>query len=119
MRVLLIGAGGVGEAVARLLATREFCTDLVVADYDEGRARRAVDRSGAARASAVRIDAADAAAVAELATSTRADAVLNAVDPRFVMPIFSGALAARATYLDMAMSLSRPHPQRPYEEPGV
>ncbi|MFL6137981.1 MAG: saccharopine dehydrogenase C-terminal domain-containing protein [Frankiaceae bacterium] len=119
MRVLLIGAGGVGEAVARLLATRDFCTELVVADYDEGRARRAAERSGAPRASAARIDASDAAAVTALATSSRADAVLNAVDPRFVLPIFRGAFEARATYLDMAMSLSRPHPERPYEEPGV
>ena len=36
--------------------------------------------------------------------------VLNAVDPRFVMPIFDGVGAAGATYLDMAMSLSHPHP---------
>ena len=45
--------------------------------------------------------------------------MLNAVDPRFVMPIFDGALAAGADYLDMAMSLSRPHPERPYAECGV
>jgi saccharopine dehydrogenase-like NADP-dependent oxidoreductase len=45
--------------------------------------------------------------------------VLNAVDPRFVMPIFDGALAAGADYLDMAMSLSRPHPDAPYEMTGV
>ena len=35
------------------------------------------------------------------------------------MPIFRAALAAGATYLDMAMSLSRPHPSDPYHEPGV
>src|SRR5690606_34203869 len=35
------------------------------------------------------------------------------------MPIFNGAFAAGADYLDMAMSLSRPHPQRPYEQCGV
>ena len=45
--------------------------------------------------------------------------VLNAADPRFVMPIFGGAFDAGATYLDMAMSLSHPHPERPHEEPGV
>jgi saccharopine dehydrogenase (NAD+, L-lysine forming) len=45
--------------------------------------------------------------------------VLNAVDPRFVMPVFSGAFAAGADYLDMAMSLSRPDPERPYERTGV
>jgi saccharopine dehydrogenase-like NADP-dependent oxidoreductase len=45
--------------------------------------------------------------------------VLNAVDPRFVMPIFTGAFDAGADYLDMAMSLSRPHPSKPYAETGV
>ena len=35
------------------------------------------------------------------------------------MPIFDGAYAAGADYLDMAMSLSRPHPRAPYEECGV
>jgi hypothetical protein len=38
---------------------------------------------------------------------------MNAVDPRFVMPIFNGAYAAGADYLDMAMSLSRRHPEGP------
>ena len=45
--------------------------------------------------------------------------MLNAVDPRFVMPIFRAALAAGVTYLDMAMSLSHPHPTDPYRQPGV
>jgi saccharopine dehydrogenase-like NADP-dependent oxidoreductase len=44
---------------------------------------------------------------------------MNAVDPRFVMPIFEGALAAGADYMDMAMSLSRPHPEEPYARTGV
>jgi saccharopine dehydrogenase-like NADP-dependent oxidoreductase len=51
--------------------------------------------------------------------ASRADAVLNAVDPRFVMPIYRAALAAGITYLDMAMSLSHPHPDQPHAETGV
>ena len=34
------------------------------------------------------------------------------------MPIFDGAFAAGADYLDMAMSLSQPHPDQPYELTG-
>ena len=45
--------------------------------------------------------------------------MLNVVDPRYVMPIFEGAFAAGAGYLDTAMSLSHRHPERPFEEPGV
>jgi saccharopine dehydrogenase-like NADP-dependent oxidoreductase len=44
--------------------------------------------------------------------------VLNAADPRFVMPIFLGSLEAGVNYMDMAMSLSEPHPERPHEETG-
>ena len=40
--------------------------------------------------------------------------MFNAVDPRFVLPIFEGARAAGADYLDMAMSLSSRHPEQPY-----
>jgi saccharopine dehydrogenase (NAD+, L-lysine-forming) len=119
MRVLVVGAGGVGSALAPIAARREFFEHIVFADHDEARARRIVDRYGDGRFSAARVDASDAAAVADLARSSQADAILNAVDPRFVMPIFEGAFEAGATYLDMAMSLSRPHRERPHEEPGV
>jgi saccharopine dehydrogenase-like NADP-dependent oxidoreductase len=44
---------------------------------------------------------------------------MNAVEPKFVPTIFAGALAAGADYLDMAMSLSEPHPTEPYSETGV
>ena len=47
------------------------------------------------------------------------DAVLNALDPRFVMSVFDAAFAAGVTYLDMAMSLSHPHPTDPYRLPGI
>lgn len=121
MRILLIGAGGVGSAVVPIAARRDFFEQIVVADYDPTRARRAVDRVADPRFVAIprRVDAADRAGVEALIRETRATHVLNAVDPRFVMPIFEAALAAGADYLDMAMSLSRPHPERPYELPGV
>jgi saccharopine dehydrogenase-like NADP-dependent oxidoreductase len=44
---------------------------------------------------------------------------MNAADPRFVMPLFDAALAAGCHYVDMAMSLSKPHPERPYSDTGV
>ena len=45
--------------------------------------------------------------------------MLGATDPRFTMPIFRAALAAGIHYLDMAMSLSTPHPTEPYAQTGV
>ncbi|MBV9951129.1 MAG: saccharopine dehydrogenase NADP-binding domain-containing protein [Acidimicrobiia bacterium] len=118
MRILVVGSGGVGSAFARIAARRDFYEHVVMADYDLGRAEAAAAGCGE-RFSAARIDASDERSIQELLESERCDVVLNAADPRFVMPQFRAALAAGATYLDMAMSLSRPHPERPYEEPGV
>ena len=119
MRILLVGAGGVGGAITSIAARRTFVERLVVADYDLARAEKAVAAAGDPRFVAARVDATDEPAVAALLTEHRCDALLNATDPRFVMPLFRAALGAGVHYLDMAMSLSRPHPERPYEEVGV
>ena len=119
MRILLVGAGGVGGAITSIAARRTFVEHLVVADYDLARAEKAVAAAGDPRFVAARVDATDEAAVATLLAEHRCDALLNATDPRFVMPLFRAALAAGVHYLDMAMSLSRPHAERPYEEVGV
>lgn len=118
MRILLVGAGGVGSAAVSIAARRTFFELMVVADHDPARAARAVTGHGD-RFVAATVDASSADAVAALCREHRITHVLNAVDPRFVMPIFDGAFAAGADYLDMAMSLSRPHPERPYAETGV
>ena len=117
MRVAVVGSGGVGSAAVRILARREFPTRVIVADYDLAKAEAAVAAVGDPRFEAARIDASDQAALEELLAD--ADAVLGATDPRFTMPIFRAALATRTTYLDMAMSLSTPHPEQPYALPGV
>jgi saccharopine dehydrogenase-like NADP-dependent oxidoreductase len=116
MRILLVGAGGVGAAFCAIAARRSFFDQIVVADYDLARAERAVvdDRFVPAR-----IDASSAESVAALAVEHRASHVMNAVDPRFVTSIFDGAIAAGADYLDMAMSLSQPDPEQPYQRTGV
>jgi saccharopine dehydrogenase (NAD+, L-lysine-forming) len=115
MRVLLVGVGTVGEAIARMAAQREWCEQMVLADYDADRATALQRTLGDANRFPVeRIDASDSAALAELARRHRSSLVMNAVDPRFVMPLFDGALAAGVDYMDMANSLSRPHPSDPY-----
>jgi saccharopine dehydrogenase-like NADP-dependent oxidoreductase len=124
MRILQVGAGGVGSAAVGIAARRDFFESYLVADYDLGRSRRAVASvRGAAgadgRFAAARVDASSATDVMALCREHRITHVLNAVDPRFVMPIFDGAFAAGADYLDMAMSLSKPHPERPHAETGV
>jgi saccharopine dehydrogenase (NAD+, L-lysine forming) len=116
MRILLVGAGGVGTAFARIAARRRFA-ELVVADYDLGRAQRAARAKDSY--TAVRLDARDEEATAGLLQQHSCDVLMNATDPRFVMPLFRAALRSRVHYLDMAMSLSRPDPQDPYARTGV
>ncbi len=117
MRILLVGAGGVGSAFTAIAARRDFFETIVIADYDPARGEKAaaVDE----RFVGAQIDASDAASVTALCREHRITHVMNAVDPIFNMQIFEGALAAGADYLDMAMSLSKPHPESPHEKTGV
>jgi saccharopine dehydrogenase-like NADP-dependent oxidoreductase len=110
VRVLLIGVGTVGEAIAKVAADgRPWLEHMVLADYDIGRAQAIADQIGQLeRFSAAQVDASSSAVVAGLARRHKVDLVMNAVDPQFVLPIMDGALAADADYMDMAMSLSRP-----------
>jgi saccharopine dehydrogenase-like NADP-dependent oxidoreductase len=119
MRILIVGAGGVGSSAALIAARRDFFAQIVVADYDLARASALVERLADPRFTAAQVDASDAHAVAHLARDHAITHVLNVVDPRFVLSIFEGAFLAGAHYLDTAMSLSSKHPERPYELPGV
>ncbi|MGI8703908.1 MAG: saccharopine dehydrogenase family protein [Candidatus Limnocylindrales bacterium] len=120
MKVLLVGVGTVGEAIARLSADRHWLERMVLADYSLERARSVSDslpREGIF--SAQQIDAGSRASLVELIRDSGADLVMNAVDPSFVMPIFDAAFEAGVDYMDMAVSLSEPHPEEPFSRPGV
>jgi len=119
MRILIVGAGGVGNAIAVGLARRDFFEHAVVADVALARAEATRDQVGDKRFVAAAVDASDRAAIVELAKSERIDTIMNACDPRFNMPIFDAAYEAGCTYLDMAMSLSQPHPDDPHTKTGV
>jgi len=111
MKILIIGAGGVGNALAKLLATRSFYDTVVVSDYDLSRAHSVLEWVGthhpAARSKFVadQVDASSSELVSALAKKHGATVVMNAVEPSFVQSIFQGAFDAGADYLDMAMSL--------------
>jgi saccharopine dehydrogenase-like NADP-dependent oxidoreductase len=120
VKVLVVGSGGVGSAIAAIAQHRSFFDQMTLADLDLQRAQRAASGLGEPdRFSAIRLDASDEGAIVAAARSTGADVIVNAADPRLNPPIFAAAFEARCTYLDMAMTLSEPHPERPYEQPGV
>ena len=119
MRILIVGAGGVGSAAAAIARRREFFDHLVITDLDGARAQAAIDDLDDPRMSAAALDASDPQAIVALAQAEEIDVILNACDPRLNPPIFEAALEAGCTYLDMACTLSEPHPERPFEETGV
>ncbi|MEY3514940.1 MAG: hypothetical protein RLY38_91, partial [Actinomycetota bacterium] len=119
MKALVIGAGGVGRSIANIASRRKFLTSMVIADRTLERAELAVERLNDDRFSAAQVNAAELEDIRELIRETNPDVVINAVDPRFVMPIFLACEIENTNYMDMAMSLSRPHPKYPHTEVGV
>jgi saccharopine dehydrogenase-like NADP-dependent oxidoreductase len=126
MRILLIGAGGVGDAIAKVASERSFYEVMVVSDFDLSRAEHTIEwirnRHGAevaARFIAAKIDASDASSVVELCRAHNITHLINAVEPKFVPTVFSAAYTARVGYVDMAMSLSEPHETDPFNKPGI
>jgi saccharopine dehydrogenase (NAD+, L-lysine-forming) len=127
LKVLLVGVGTVGEGIAKLTAGTPWLAKMVLADYDVERARLVQSRLGGGPAEAPAtarfpvafVDAGKPELVAQLAREHDVDIVVNGADPRFVPTIFDGAFAAGVDYLDMAVSLSEPHPTSPFTTPGV
>ena len=54
-----------------------------------------------------------------LAKKYKVDLIMNACDPSFNIPIFDAAYNVGCNYMDMAMTLSEPHPKDPYHTPGI
>jgi saccharopine dehydrogenase (NAD+, L-lysine forming) len=109
----------VGSAFAAIARRRGFFEHCALADFDVARAEAVAAAQDDGRFSAHAVDASNGEDLRRLISETRPDAVLNAVDPVFNLKIFDACFQARLTYLDMAMSLSQPHPDRPFEECGV
>jgi len=120
MKILVIGAGGVGASMASIAETRSFYDSFVLADLTLTRAQDAIAKlDDPGKFKADQIDARDEAGIKALIEKVNADVVVNACDPRVNQPIFNAAFAAKCHYIDLAMNLSEPHPTNPYNEVGI
>ena len=124
MKVLLLGAGSVGEAYTVLTRLADpngqWLEKMVVADFNLERAREVANRlTGDERFPAVRIDASDRGQVATAAQEHEIDLIMNACPQNFDKTIFDAAWEAGCHYMDMAMTLSEKHPTEPYSKVGV
>ncbi len=120
MKVLLIGVGGVGEAIAVIAQDKPWLQKMVLADYNLKRVKEVRARlKDKKKFPAEPIDARDKRQIVDLARKHAVDLIMNAVDPIFNEAIFDAAYTAGCGYMDMAMTLSRPHPTAPFSETGV
>ena len=116
MKVLVVGTGAVGAAVAAVARRRDFFERMTFADLDPARPAAVLEGEGDERFAAAQVDASDKDSLVGLLRETEADAILNAADPRFNPPILEAAFEYGCTYLDMAMTLSGPGVQLGQDE---
>jgi saccharopine dehydrogenase-like NADP-dependent oxidoreductase len=120
MKVLLVGVGGVGEAIAAIAKPRKWMELMVLAEYNVKRAEEVQKKLGDPQRFPVEfVDASRRESIEELARKHKVDLIMNAVDPIYNEQIFDAAYNVGAKYMDMAMTLSKPHPSDPFNKTGV
>jgi len=120
MKVLLVGVGGVGEAIAMIAKPRPWVEQLVLADYNKLRAEQVQARLGDSKRFPVEfIDASKQEMIEALARRYEVDMIMNSVDPVFNQQIFDAAFNVGCMYMDMAMTLSEPHPEDPFRKTHI
>ena len=120
MKVLLVGTGGVGEAIASIAKQRPWVEQVVLTDYNRDRLKEVQAKLGDnKRFPNEWIDANKREMVEQLAKKYNVDLIMNACDPSFNESIFDAAYNVGVNYMDMAMTLSTPHPTDPFHKCGV
>src|SRR5215216_8114737 len=120
MKVLLVGVGGVGEAIAAIAKPHQWMELIVLADYNVKRAEEVQQKlSDPNRFPVEFLYAGKQEQIEALAKKYDVDLIMNAVDPVFNKQIFDAAYNVGVTYMDMAMTLSEPHPTDPFHKTGV
>jgi saccharopine dehydrogenase (NAD+, L-lysine-forming) len=120
MKILLVGVGGVGEAIAAIAKPRPWVEQIVLADYNLERAQEVQSKlDDPTRFPAEFVDASNQDQIEALAKKYAVNLIMNACDPLYNVPIFEAAYNLGLTYMDMAMTLSEPHPDDPFNKCGI
>ncbi|MCL2578979.1 MAG: saccharopine dehydrogenase NADP-binding domain-containing protein [Oscillospiraceae bacterium] len=124
MKLLIIGAGGVGTAAAMIIKRAgkdgDWAEKIVVSDYNFDRAKEVAEKiCGGGKYIAAKVDAGNAGSIKSLIKEHGITFVMNAVEPLFNECIFDTCLEEKVGYIDCAMTLSKPHPEKPFEKCGV
>lgn len=123
MKILVVGTGGVGEAAARIARKRDpdgkWLDLMVLTDYSQERLDQISAQFPDPRFPTERIDARDKESVKSIVKQYQIDLLYNACDPSFNEVLFDTAYECGIHYLDMALSLSVPHPTEPYQKTNI
>jgi saccharopine dehydrogenase (NAD+, L-lysine-forming) len=120
MKILLVGVGGVGEAMAMIARPLPWVEQLVLADYNFNRVKEVQAKLGDDRRFPIeKVDAKYKVQIEALANKYQVDLIMNSCDPIFNVPIFEAAFSCGCNYMDMAMTLSEPHPDDPFNKCGI
>ncbi|MBC3515830.1 saccharopine dehydrogenase NADP-binding domain-containing protein [Neobittarella massiliensis] len=122
MKMMLVGAGAVGECILKVMQTRDreghWFTGALVCDIDIARARQVVARLPfPERCTVAALDARSTQAIADLAQAHQIDLIMDAAAPFVADNIFDAAFLAGADYANMG-TWSIPS-QRPAYGPGI
>lgn len=120
MKILLVGVGGVGEAIAVMAREKDWVEKIVLADFNLKRAGEIQQKLGDKTRFPIEfLDASNQSMIEDLARKHQVDLIMNAVDPIFNEKIFDAAFNVGVNYMDMAMTLSAPHGTDPFHQCGV
>ena len=120
MKILLVGVGGVGEAITMIAKPHSWVEQIVLADYNFDRVKEVQSKlKDDKRFPAEKVDANQKDQIEVLAKKYAVDLIMNGCDPIFNVPIFEAAFNYGCNYMDMAMTLSEPHPTDPFNKSGV
>ena len=124
MKVLLIGTGGVGEAIATIAHRRDpdsrWLSRMVLADYDFEKSEWVADKlKDPGRFIPEKVDARNKDEIVAMAKKYEIGLIVNGCDPSFNETIFDAAYEFGCRYMDMALSLSEQHPEDPYNKTYV
>jgi saccharopine dehydrogenase-like NADP-dependent oxidoreductase len=100
MKVLIIGCGEQGAAIARYLIEKPDVEEVRLADIDLKRADTLAKSLKSSKTSSHRVDAGNIEEMLKVAEGV--DLIVNAVLPRFDLQIMKVALKSKANYVDMA-----------------
>jgi saccharopine dehydrogenase-like NADP-dependent oxidoreductase len=99
MKIVLLGAGLMGRAVVHDLAGAREVREIVVADFDQGRAHEVARKFRNGKAKGVVADVRDTRRLAKVLGGC--DVVVNCTQYNWNLKVMRAALAARVHYMDL------------------